>query len=77
MTKADKMVEQVALAIWRETYRHDTLLEWHELRKGQEHHKRVLAAAKAAVALSYVHPTTVDDTHVTRVMSPEETTSRQ
>lgn len=45
-----RLLQQVARAIWRETYRHDTLLEWHELTPNQMHHKRVMAAARAAMA---------------------------
>ena len=41
----------IARIIWRETYRHDTLMEWHEIKPGTMHHKRVLAAAKAVRAL--------------------------
>lgn len=37
----------IARAIWRETYRHDTLLEWHEIRVGTLHYKRTIAAAEA------------------------------
>lgn len=47
----DEKREAVARAIWRETYRHDTLMEWHEIKKGTMHHKRVLAAADAILAL--------------------------
>ncbi len=40
--------EELCLAIWRNTYRHDTLLEWSEIKPGTMHHQRVVAAAKAA-----------------------------
>ena len=41
--------EIVARAIWRETYRHDTLLDWHEIKAGTLHHDRVLKAASEAI----------------------------
>ena len=44
------LVEDVAALIWRDTYRHDTLLNWTEIKRGMLHHKRVIAAAKAVVA---------------------------
>jgi len=51
-TDDDALVEAMAAKIWRETYRHDTLLEWHELRRGQMHHKRTITAARAAFAVA-------------------------
>lgn len=42
--------EALCRAIWHNTYRHDTLLEWHEVKPGTMHHQRVKAAAKAAYA---------------------------
>ena len=42
--------EALCLAIWRNTYRHDTLLEWSEIKPGTLHHQRVVAAAKDAYA---------------------------
>lgn len=53
--------EELCLAIWRNTYRHDTLLEWSEIKSGTLHHKRVVAAAKDAYAV--VHG---DDVHQNR-----------
>lgn len=47
-------VDLVAAAIWRETYRHDTLLNWHEVKRGTMHHKRVMAAARAVLALKRI-----------------------
>ncbi len=47
---SESILEAVARAIWRETYRHDTLMEWHAIKKGTMHHKRVVAAAHAAIA---------------------------
>lgn len=49
MAISEAEVEAAALAIWRETYRHDTLLEWRELKRGQMHQRRVMAAARAAL----------------------------
>lgn len=40
--------EELCRAIWRNTYRHDTLLEWDEIRPGSLHHQRVVAAARDA-----------------------------
>lgn len=40
--------EELCRAIWNNTYKHDTLLEWHEIKPGTLHHQRVKAAAKAA-----------------------------
>lgn len=45
-------VEEIARAIWRHTYRHLTLIEWHEVKAGSLHHKRTLEAAKAIASLS-------------------------
>ena len=42
--------EALCRAIWNNTYKHDTLLEWHEIKRGTLHHERVVAAAKAAYA---------------------------
>jgi len=44
--------DELAEIIWRETYRHDTLLSWSEIRPGTMHHKRVKAAALAALSSS-------------------------
>lgn len=50
------MREKIARAIWRETYRNDTLLEWHEIKRGTMHHKRTLACV-AAVLVALNEPT--------------------
>lgn len=39
-------LDEIARAIWRDTYRHDTLLEWNEIKRGTMHYKRVMAAAE-------------------------------
>lgn len=39
-------LDEIAKAIWRDTYRHDTLLEWHEIKRNGMHWKRVMAAAE-------------------------------
>lgn len=39
-------LDEIAKTIWRDTYRHDTLLEWHEIKQGTTHWKRVMAAAE-------------------------------
>lgn len=39
-------LEEIAKVIWRETYRHDSLLEWHEIKRNTMHWKRVMAAAE-------------------------------
>lgn len=39
-------LDEVAKTIWRDTYRHDTLLEWHEIKRNTMHWKRVMAAAE-------------------------------
>lgn len=46
------VLQAVARAIWRETYRHDTLMEWDEIGRGTLHHKRTMAAARAAMTVS-------------------------
>lgn len=43
------VLQAVAKAIWHETYRHDTLMEWSEIGRGTLHHKRTMAAARAAM----------------------------
>jgi hypothetical protein len=45
-----KKLQAVAVSIWRETYRHDTLLEWSEIKPGTLHHCRTMTAARAAMA---------------------------
>ena len=42
-------LDDIATVIWRETYRHDTLLNWPEIKRGTMHWKRVMAAARAAL----------------------------
>lgn len=50
MTELDeKWVADVARVIWRETYRHDTLLEFHEIKKGTHHYERTMAAARSVI----------------------------
>ena len=39
-------LDEIAKVIWRDTYRHDTLLEWHEIKRNTMHWKRVMAAAE-------------------------------
>lgn len=39
-------LDEVAKTIWRDTYRHDTLMEWHEIKRNSMHWKRVMAAAE-------------------------------
>jgi len=39
-------LDEIAKTIWRDTYRHDTLLEWHEIKRNSMHWKRVMAAAE-------------------------------
>jgi hypothetical protein len=48
--EGDEVVKRVAASIWRETYRHDTLVDWHELRLRTMYWKRTMAAARAAIA---------------------------
>lgn len=44
--------EELCRAIWNGTYKHDTLLNWDEIKPGTLHHQRVKAAAKAAYAVT-------------------------
>lgn len=46
MTNRMTELNEIAKAIWRDTYRHDTLLEWHEIKRNTMHWKRVMAAAE-------------------------------
>lgn len=55
MTTSPTEEEIVARAIWRETYRHDTLLEWDEIKPGTLHHDRVLKAAQSVVSALDTH----------------------
>ncbi len=40
-------LNDIARVIWRNTYRHDTLLEWWEIKVGTLHYKRTMDAAIA------------------------------
>jgi len=44
-------LDEIARIIWRDTYRHDTLLEWNEIKRGTMHWKRVMAAAETVRGL--------------------------
>lgn len=44
-------LDEIAKIIWRDTYRHDTLLEWHEIKRNTMHWKRVMAAAETVRGL--------------------------
>lgn len=38
--------DDIAKIIWQDTYRHDTGLDWHKIKRGTARHKRVMAAAE-------------------------------
>ena len=40
-------IERTAQLLWRIVWRNETLLEWHELKPGQPHHRRCMDAAAA------------------------------
>jgi hypothetical protein len=58
--------ETLCRAIWNNTYKHDTLMEWQEIKPGSLHHQRVVAAAKAAyTALAKIIKLDVLDDRIT------------
>lgn len=52
--------DDIAKIIWQDTYRHDTGLEWHKIKRGTARHKRVMAAAET---VRYLFMRQRNDTH--------------
>ncbi len=44
-------LDKIAETIWRDTYRHDTLLEWQDVKRNTKYWRRVMAAAETVRAL--------------------------